>query len=647
MPGSLRSSRCPRCSRLTSTCRTSRLRRAQAGSTRGIAARTRGSPRRSDAALGTRGRRQRRRRRLVRAARSLDVTASSRAPCACAAPARRGAGRRRAAGASIPGDRFDAAMAASRSTTGAQRVWGVRRVAGGPVSSPPTSDRCRVASSTSADGARASVPRFRQIALVEQAVAAAPASSGRDAGDARTGSSKRLRAVPEAIPRPDRARVAPSFGLLPDGVERIVCAWSGLPRRCGTRGTAACASRTFRGLAAPRVSPPRSGRDALRPCRRVRLSAFASPDAGVLTIERWRTGRQRRRLDSPDVQLPAPTQRRPVVPVAPRPRRRATYTGVRRRAREPVLIATVQMLLQESRAARSPRRSHAARPPFTDRVTTSPAVAGGQTDRATRSSPDTATPEPRMTAVPAIELNDGNRIPQLGFGVFQIPPDETAAGGDDGARRRLPPHRHRRDVRQRGGVGEAVRASGLDRDEVFVTSKLNNGFHRPDDARARVRAGRSTTLGFDYVDLFLIHWPLPTLYDGDFVSTWKTLEEFKRDGRARSIGVSNFQVAHLERLAAECDVVPAVNQIELHPYFQNGEVDAYGREHGIVTEAWSPIAQGQCSATRRSARSRPRPAARRHRSCCAGTSSAATSSSRSRSTPGADAREPRRSSTSS
>jgi 2,5-diketo-D-gluconate reductase A len=94
------------------------------------------------------------------------------------------------------------------------------------------------------------------------------------------------------------------------------------------------------------------------------------------------------------------------------------------------------------------------------------------------------------------------------------------------------------------------------------------------------------------VDLFLIHWPLPTLYDGDFVSTWRTLEEFQRDGRARSIGVSNFQIEHLEQLAAETDTVPAVNQIEVHPYFTNDAVREYGQEHGIATEAWSPIAQG-------------------------------------------------------
>ena len=195
-------------------------------------------------------------------------------------------------------------------------------------------------------------------------------------------------------------------------------------------------------------------------------------------------------------------------------------------------------------------------------------------------------------SVPSIELNDGTRIPQLGFGVFQIPPDETveavATALEAG-------YRHIDTAEMYGNereVGEAIRASGLDRDEVFVTSKLNNGSHRPDDAR-RAFDGTLAELGFDHVDLFLIHWPLPTLYDGDYVSTWKTLEEFKADGRARSIGVSNFQVEHLERLAAETDVVPAVNQIELHPYFLNARSRAYGEEHGIATEAWSPIAQGE------------------------------------------------------
>jgi 2,5-diketo-D-gluconate reductase A len=198
----------------------------------------------------------------------------------------------------------------------------------------------------------------------------------------------------------------------------------------------------------------------------------------------------------------------------------------------------------------------------------------------------------RTSTMPTIDLNDGNAIPQLGFGVFQIPPKDTAWAVSIALEAG---YRHIDTAEMYGneqGVGEAVRASGLDRAEVYITSKLNNGFHRPDEAR-RAFAQTLTELQTDYVDLFLIHWPLPTLYDGDFVSTWKTLEEFKADGRARSIGVSNFQVAHLERLAAECDVVPAVNQIELQPYFHNTEVDAYGRAHGIATEAWAPIAQGR------------------------------------------------------
>ena len=197
-----------------------------------------------------------------------------------------------------------------------------------------------------------------------------------------------------------------------------------------------------------------------------------------------------------------------------------------------------------------------------------------------------------MTGVPSIQLNDGNEIPQLGFGVFQIPPDETA----EAVRIALEVgYRHIDTAEMYGNereVAEGIRASGLDRSEVFVTSKLNNSFHRPDDAR-RAFGETLSALGFDHVDLFLIHWPLPTLYGGDYVSTWRTLEEFKGDGRARSIGVSNFQVEHLERLAAETEVVPAVNQIELHPYLLNEEVRAYGESHGIATEAWSPIAQGQ------------------------------------------------------
>ncbi len=196
-----------------------------------------------------------------------------------------------------------------------------------------------------------------------------------------------------------------------------------------------------------------------------------------------------------------------------------------------------------------------------------------------------------MTHVPDITLNDGRTIPQLGFGVFQIDPAETA----EAVTRALDiGYRHidtAQMYRNEKGVGEAVRSSGVPRDQVFVTSKLSNAAHRPDDAR---RAFDETLAALDlgHVDLFLIHWPLPTLYDGDYVTTWRTMIEFAQDGRARSIGVSNFQVPHLQRIIDETGVVPAVNQIEAHPYFINDAVREYGREHGIVTEAWSPIAQG-------------------------------------------------------
>ncbi len=196
-----------------------------------------------------------------------------------------------------------------------------------------------------------------------------------------------------------------------------------------------------------------------------------------------------------------------------------------------------------------------------------------------------------VSTVPTIKLNDGHEIPQLGFGVFQIPPQDTAQAVTEALE---VGYRHidtAEMYRNERGVGEGIRAAGIDRGEVYITSKLNNGYHRPDDAR-KVFDQTLAELGSDYVDLFLIHWPLPTLYDGDFVSTWKTLEEFKQQRRARSIGVSNFQVAHLQRLARETDVTPAVNQIELHPYLLNDEVRGYGEEHGIRTEAWSPIAQG-------------------------------------------------------
>jgi 2,5-diketo-D-gluconate reductase A len=196
-----------------------------------------------------------------------------------------------------------------------------------------------------------------------------------------------------------------------------------------------------------------------------------------------------------------------------------------------------------------------------------------------------------VTSVPEIMLNNGQAIPQFGFGVFQVKPADTAEAVGTALQAG---YRHIDTAEGYGNekeVGEAVGKSGLDRADVFVTSKLGNGAHRPDDAR-QAFAGTLDALGFDYIDLFLIHWPLPTRYDGDYVSTWKTLEEFYRDGRARSIGVSNFQPHHLRRLHGESEITPAVNQIEVHPYLTQDDVRAFCAEHQIAIEAWSPIAQG-------------------------------------------------------
>jgi 2,5-diketo-D-gluconate reductase A len=194
--------------------------------------------------------------------------------------------------------------------------------------------------------------------------------------------------------------------------------------------------------------------------------------------------------------------------------------------------------------------------------------------------------------IPTVTLNDHRQIPQLGFGVFKVPPAETQAtvekALDVG-------YRHIDTAQMYGnesGVGAAIKASGLPREELWITTKLNNGFHRPDDARREFTASLER-LGLEQVDLFLIHWPLPTRYDGDFVSTWQTLVELREDGRARSIGVSNFEPAHLQRIIDETGVVPAVNQIEVHPFFGNEAARAADQQHGIATEAWAPIAKGK------------------------------------------------------
>ena len=191
--------------------------------------------------------------------------------------------------------------------------------------------------------------------------------------------------------------------------------------------------------------------------------------------------------------------------------------------------------------------------------------------------------------VPYLEFHDGHRIPQLGFGVFQVPAEET---------NEIVLHALRTGYRaidtaaaygNEAGVGEAVSESGLAREEVFITTKLWNNDHGRDAARRAF--GRSLDqLGLDYVDLYLIHWPVPS--KNRYVETWEALTELRSDGGVRSIGVSNFLPEHLERIIDATGVVPVLNQIELHPRLRQAELRAVHREHGILTEAWSPLGKG-------------------------------------------------------
>jgi 2,5-diketo-D-gluconate reductase A len=198
---------------------------------------------------------------------------------------------------------------------------------------------------------------------------------------------------------------------------------------------------------------------------------------------------------------------------------------------------------------------------------------------------------PAMNSVPDIKLNDGTTIPQLGFGVFQVRPEDTQKVVEQALE---VGYRHldtAQMYRNEEGVGRAIAASGIPREELYVTTKLNNGYHRPDDAR-RAFETSLTKLGLDHVDLFLIHWPLPTRYDGDYVTTWRTMGEFADDKRATSVGVSNFEPDHLKRIVEETGRVPVVNQVEVQPYFGNEVVRAANASYDVITEAWSPIAQG-------------------------------------------------------
>jgi 2,5-diketo-D-gluconate reductase A len=193
------------------------------------------------------------------------------------------------------------------------------------------------------------------------------------------------------------------------------------------------------------------------------------------------------------------------------------------------------------------------------------------------------------TAVPQLEFNDGHSIPQLGFGVFQVPPEDTA----DVVRHALKTGYRHIDTaaayKNEAGVGEAIRDSGLNRDEVFVTTKLFNTDQGHDSALKAFDKSLDR-LGLEYVDLYLIHWPAPDR--GKYVETWRAFAQFHREGRARSIGVSNFLPEHLEKIIDATGVTPALNQIELHPQLQQPELRRFHEEHGILTEAWSPLGQG-------------------------------------------------------
>jgi diketogulonate reductase-like aldo/keto reductase len=194
-----------------------------------------------------------------------------------------------------------------------------------------------------------------------------------------------------------------------------------------------------------------------------------------------------------------------------------------------------------------------------------------------------------MADQPRLTLNTGASVPQLGFGVFKVPLDETAKAVANALQVGYRLIDTAAMYRNEEGVGQAIADSGIPRDEIFVTTKLNNDAHGHDNA-LRAFDASSKRLGLDHIDLYLIHWPQPK--QDKYVETWKAFEELHRDGRARAIGVSNFEPHHLQRLLDECEVVPAVNQIELHPYLTQTELRALDAEHGIITEAWSPIARG-------------------------------------------------------
>jgi len=191
--------------------------------------------------------------------------------------------------------------------------------------------------------------------------------------------------------------------------------------------------------------------------------------------------------------------------------------------------------------------------------------------------------------VPTVRLNNGNAMPQLGFGVFQVPEEQTTAAVSDALEVGYRSIDTAAAYGNEAAVGKALAGSGIARGELFVTTKLWNTDHGADKA-PQAFARSLDQLGLDHVDLYLVHWPVPS--KGLFVETWRALQDVYADGRAKAIGVSNFTAAHIGRLLAETDVVPAVNQVELHPFLPQDALRAMHAEHGIATEAWSPLGQG-------------------------------------------------------
>ncbi|MBN6037228.1 aldo/keto reductase [Amycolatopsis sp. 195334CR] len=194
-----------------------------------------------------------------------------------------------------------------------------------------------------------------------------------------------------------------------------------------------------------------------------------------------------------------------------------------------------------------------------------------------------------MTGIPTVTLNNGVVMPQLGYGVFQVPDAETAAAVTSALEAGYRSIDTATVYGNERGVGQALADSGIAREDLFVTTKLWNSDQGYDQA-LRAFDASAERLGLDYLDLYLIHWPTPER--GLYTETWRALEKLHADGRVRAIGVSNFQPSHLDELARTSSVVPAVNQVEVHPYLQQAEVREYDEKHGIATEAWSPLAKG-------------------------------------------------------